>query len=201
MKILFPGLLRRFIILLALPVAIALPPPGRAHSQVPFPKGFASYQSISQAEYSGKSSSRSAEKILRVSSNPYLELSVEPAFITPGGLFTLHITYHNIGMPYTAITINPPGLVAYDPQLSMPCKYYEHPNGCTAITFRALGTGVVTFTASANGEIYDEGCGCWYWGSGTSLAPATVSILDGPWKLFLPVIQRSGWRGDRLVTY
>jgi hypothetical protein len=72
----------------------------------------------------------------------YLELSIEPAMALPGTLVTLNIAYHRIGLPYTGIGINPPDLVVFDPPLSMPCKYGEHINGCSAITFRTQASGV-----------------------------------------------------------
>jgi hypothetical protein len=105
-------------------------------------------------------------------------------------LITLNIAYHNIGLPYTYIHVNSSNIVTYEPPLSMPCQYDQHTNGCTAITFRTLTTGVVTFTASATGEVYDETCQCWYWGGGSDTGPASAIIADTIWPVFLPVIQR-----------
>ncbi len=121
---------------------------------------------------------------------PYLELSITPPVAIPGSLVTLHITYHNIGEQWTDIVIDPSASVAYDPELSMPCKYNEHPNGCTSITFRALVKGAVTFHASAYGEIFDPGCNCFYWSSASDISPAILYIVDQAWALFLPGIQR-----------
>jgi len=113
--------------------------------------------------------------------SPYLELSVSPPAVLPGTLFTLYITYHNIGLPYTNIQIDPSDIVVYEPALSMPCKYNEHPNGCTAITLRALAPGVVTFRASAGGEIFDQDCHCWYMGGASDNGPATLVITSPTW--------------------
>lgn len=120
----------------------------------------------------------------------YLQLSVDPAVVTATSLTTLHISYHNIGLPYTTITLSPSALITFDPLLAMPCKYDQHPNGCTAITLRALVSGVVTITASATGEVYDEDCMCWYWGGGSSIDPAQIVIGDSPWHTMLPMIRR-----------
>jgi endo-1,4-beta-xylanase len=120
----------------------------------------------------------------------YLELSVVPQIALSGTLVTLNITYHHIGMPYTAITSSPPGLVTFDPPLSMPCKYDQHPTGCQAIPFRTQSSGVVQFTAGASGEVYDEGCGCFRWGTALDNGPATLIIVDTLWQMFLPSIQR-----------
>jgi hypothetical protein len=119
----------------------------------------------------------------------YMELSVEPPVASTGTLITLHIAYHNIGEPYTYISINPPGLVAFEPPLSMPCKYYEHA-GCTAITFRTLSSGEVEFTASATGEVFDDDCGCWRWAGGSDNGPARLIIEGTIWQIFLPFVQR-----------
>ena len=120
----------------------------------------------------------------------YLELSVVPRIALTGTLVTLNITYHHIGFPYTGITTNPPGLVTFDPPLSMPCKYNQHPTGCQAIPFRTQSSGVVQFTAGASGEVYDEGCGCFRWGTALDNGPATLIIVDTLWQVFLPSIQR-----------
>ena len=122
--------------------------------------------------------------------NAYLELSVEPHIALKGTLVTLKIVYHNIGLPYTSIGINPSENVAFDPPLSMPCKYNEHPNGCTEITFRTLSNGIVQFNAGATGEVYDETCGCFMWGGAQDNGPATLAIVDTIWQVFLPSIHR-----------
>jgi len=126
------------------------------------------------------------------SGNPsaYLELSVEPFLVNPGTLVTLHITYHNIGLVYTGITANPPDLVAFEPPLTMPCKYNEHPDGCRTITFRTLATGIVKFKAGATGEVWDEDCKCWYWGGAADNGPARLVITDFIWERFLPFVQQ-----------
>ena len=123
-------------------------------------------------------------------SNAYLELSMEPRIALKGTLVTLKIVYHHIGLPYTYIVINPSENVAFDPPLSLPCKYNEHPNGCTEITFRTLSNGLVQFTAGATGEVYDETCGCFVWGGATDNGPATLAIVDTIWQAFLPSIHR-----------
>ena len=115
---------------------------------------------------------------------------MEPSLVLTGTLVTLHIAYHNIGLPYTNIQINPPGLVAFEPPLSMPCKYDQHPNGCAEITLRTLATGVVQFSANATGEVYDETCRCWYWSGASDNGPATLIIAESVWKMFLPSIHR-----------
>jgi hypothetical protein len=125
----------------------------------------------------------------------YLELSVEPPISHTGTLITLHITYHNIGMPYTTIQVDPPGLVAFEPPLEMPCKYFEHPTGCTAIALRTVAAGMVTIRAGATGEVYDETCNCWYWSGGTDNGPARLVITDSIWRTFLPSIQHLGELG------
>lgn len=116
--------------------------------------------------------------------NPYLELALDSPIVTTDTLITLYVSYHNLGLPYTSIVITPPNLVEFEPFLSMPC------NGCTAITLRALAPGVVTFRANATGEVYDETCNCWYWGSAADNGPATLIISDTIWDTFLPWIQR-----------
>jgi hypothetical protein len=122
--------------------------------------------------------------------DPYLELSVEPPVAFPGRLIKLHITYHDIGLPYTMISIDPPGLVALDPPLTMPCKYNQHLDGCKVITLRTLASGGVHFRAGATGEVFDEDCGCWIWGTATDNGPAHLIILETTWRGFLPSIQR-----------
>ena len=122
--------------------------------------------------------------------NAYLELSLDSAIVTAGTPITLYIEYHNIGVPHTTINVTPTGLVAFEPPLSMPCKYDQHPNGCTAIGFRALASGVVTFTARATGEVYDEACYCWYWSIADTIEPARLIIADTIWRAWLPLVER-----------
>lgn len=121
---------------------------------------------------------------------PYLELSVRPPIETAGALVTLHIAYHNIGLPYTYISISPTGLITFEPPLTMPCRYDQHPNGCTAITLQALAPGVATFRAGATGEVYYEGCRCWVWSGAGDNGPASVIIADAIWRIWLPLLQR-----------
>ncbi len=122
--------------------------------------------------------------------NPYLELSLDSPIVTTDTLITLYVRYHNLGLPYTSIVITPPNLVEFEPFLSMPCEYGQHPNGCTAITLRTLAPGVVTFRANATGEAYDETCNCWYWTNVEDNGPAILIIGDTIWETFLPWIQR-----------
>ena len=119
----------------------------------------------------------------------YLELSVEPAQTRAGGLITLNISYHNIGLPYTTISIDQPDLVEFDPPLSMPCKFHEHPNGCQAITFRTLAPGEVQFNASANGEIWSEQCQCWFFTTVTDNGPAKAKITE-PLRFFILLVMK-----------
>lgn len=107
---------------------------------------------------------------------PHLELAVESPTTPVGSLITLHITYVNLGLPYTTITVDPPTLAQFDPPLPQPCKYDQDPTGCTVITFRALAPGTVTFRASATGEIFDPGCSCYRFSGGSDNGPATVMI-------------------------
>ena len=123
-------------------------------------------------------------------SNAYLELSVEPHIALKGSLVTLNIIYHHIGFPYTAISINPAENATFDPPLSMPCKYDEHPNGCREITFRTLSSGLVQFNAGATGEVYDESCHCFVWGTAQDNGAANLIIADTIWLEFIPFVQR-----------
>ena len=119
----------------------------------------------------------------------YLELSVDPGQSRAGSLITLNIKYVNIGLPYTTIYIDPPGLVQYDPELTMPCKFHEHPNGCQAITFRTLAPGEVKFEASAHGEIWSDQCQCWFFTTVTDNGPATAKITE-PLRFFLMFLMK-----------
>jgi hypothetical protein len=117
----------------------------------------------------------------------YLELSVKPAIVLPGQLVTLYIVYHNLGEPYTNISIIPAELAAFDPPMDMPCKYYEQ-GGCTEFSLRALAVGTVEFRAGATGEIFDEGCNCWrFWGA-TDNGPARLVIAEAVWQEYLPLV-------------
>lgn len=117
-----------------------------------------------------------------------LELSVSPTTVRVGEPVTLNIAYHNIGLVYTQILMDPPGVVTFDPPLSMPCKYDSHPNGCKSITMRATAPGTVTITASATGEIYDPACTCFYFSGASSTAPVRILVYDR--SIFLPFTQR-----------
>jgi len=120
----------------------------------------------------------------------HLELSMQPTTALPGSLVTLNIKYVRIGLPYTGISIDPPGLVVFEPPLSMPCKYNEHPTHCTAITLRTQAAGVVTFHAGATGEIYDETCHCFCMGGAQDDGPATLVIANSISRLYLPSVYR-----------
>jgi hypothetical protein len=119
----------------------------------------------------------------------YLELAVDPAQSQAGSLITLNVTYHNIGLPYTTILINQPGQVEFDPPLSMPCKYHEHPNGCQEITFRTLAPGEVHFHAWATGEIWSDHCQCWFFSSVSDNGPAMAKITE-PLRFFLMFVMK-----------
>lgn len=110
----------------------------------------------------------------------YLELSVTPAEIGVGDILTLHISYHNIGLPSTYIFITPTNVVTYEPPFIESCPPGET---CTAVTFRTLAPGAVRFDAYAYGEI----C-CWRWAGANALEPVTVFIGSG--HAFLPLIFR-----------
>jgi hypothetical protein len=124
----------------------------------------------------------------RVAMDSYLELSTVPSLVTPGSTLTLRISYHNLGLPYTYVNISPTGLITFDPPLSMPCMH-DH-DDCTAITFRALATGVVGIHAGATGEVWGETCHCWYWGVASDNGPARIVIADTVWRALLPSAQR-----------
>jgi hypothetical protein len=73
----------------------------------------------------------------------------------------------------------------------MPCKYDQHPNGCTAITLRTLAPGVAAFNAGATGEVWDETCQCWYWSVAGDNGPVNIIIAESIWRLLLPLIYRN----------
>jgi hypothetical protein len=94
----------------------------------------------------------------------------------------------DIGLPFLYIGITLCGNVAFDPPISETCTTITQPlMGPSEITFRALKSGVVTFAASASGEICDMAC---YWGVAFDNGPAVVVIADTIWKTFLPVLLR-----------
>ncbi len=117
---------------------------------------------------------------------PHLELSVTSATARVGDRITLHITYVNLGLPYTTVRWDPLGLVAFDPPRTMPCTYREDTSGCTAITLRAQAPGMLTIHAGATGEIWDDTCACGYMSGGSDDGPATVRIEGA--QLFLPLV-------------
>ena len=115
---------------------------------------------------------------------PHLELAVDPPTVQVGAKITLRIRYVNVGMPHTNITVDPPGLVHFDPPLDQPCKWGQDPTNCTLITFHANAPGTVTFRAEATGEIFDDGCSCWHWGHGSGAVTMTI----GGTRTFLPLV-------------
>ncbi len=119
---------------------------------------------------------------------PHLELVVEPASVPVGERVTLQIGYVGVGLVHTTITISPTGSLVFDPPLEMPCRYDEHPNGCTSITLRARQVGTVTINATASGEIYNPGCTCFHFTLVTSSNPAQFSIR--PATLFFPFLRQ-----------
>jgi hypothetical protein len=121
----------------------------------------------------------------------HVDLSADPSVVSVGDLITLRVAYHNIGMPYLYFGALPDGLATPDPPLGNVCKYSEHPNGCTAITFRALAPGVVTFDASATGEVAYcvNGRLVLGHGGGSARAPVTLVIARPPAR-FIPFAGR-----------
>ncbi|NTV64508.1 MAG: hypothetical protein HGA65_13355 [Oscillochloris sp.] len=117
---------------------------------------------------------------------PHLELSVTPVTARVGDQITLHVAYVNLGLPYTTVIWDPPGVAAFDPPRTMPCKYSEDTSGCTVITLRAQAPGRLTIHAGATGEIWDDTCACWYMSGGSDSEPATVFV--GEEQLFLPLV-------------
>ncbi|KPL88916.1 hypothetical protein [Herpetosiphon geysericola] len=121
------------------------------------------------------------------SGTPTITATADPCFVQPelilsgpsqvvvGQVFTLSIQYINLGMPYASIGFNNSSLAQFDPALTMPCKYNEHPTGCSAITIRATNVGTLIINATATGESYNHG---WYWGWGSARAPLVVTISD-----------------------
>lgn len=120
----------------------------------------------------------------------YLVLSVEPAKVVAGALITLNIEYRNIGLPYTFVFSSPTGLVVFDPPITLPCRFSEHPNGCRALTFRTTAPGIVLFHATAQGEVFDEKCGCWYFTFVSDNGAAALEIGEPASRLYLPAVHR-----------
>jgi endo-1,4-beta-xylanase len=121
--------------------------------------------------------------------NSYLVLSADPQTVAVGAAFTLVISYHNLGLPYTTINVTPTQRAVSDPPLLSPCKYDQHPTGCKSVGLRARHSGVVTITASATGEAYSEECSCWYWTGAGDIGPAVVTITGS--SFYMPLLMRS----------
>lgn len=119
--------------------------------------------------------------------DPYLELSITPSLANVGTLVTLQITYHNIGEPYLYLSIVPAENVEYAAEVPGNCDYSVRSNACSISILRTLKTGVVTFRASATGEILDEGCQCWVWSVAFDNGPAILHIGN---LVYLPLVQR-----------
>lgn len=100
-----------------------------------------------------------------------------PTEVQVGELFLIMVQYVNIGLPYTSITMSPNNLAQFDPPMTMPCKYNEHPTGCRAITLRATAAGMLEISASATGEVPIAGGG-WAWGSAQARNPIWINVVD-----------------------
>lgn len=119
---------------------------------------------------------------------PSLHLSVDRGGLAVGELLTLTVTYTNLGLQHTTITISPTGVLAFDPPVTMPCKYDQHPSQCTSFTLRAAQAGAATIRASATGEIYDDACSCWRFSGAADDRPAIVVV--GGFRRYLPLVVR-----------
>ncbi len=112
-----------------------------------------------------------------------------PAIVNVGDVFSLTIQYVNIGVPYTGITLSPTGTVQFDPPLTMPCKYNQHPTQCRTIGLRAVAPGTIEIDAGATGEVPVAGGG-WAWGSAHARNPINVHVRNVlAHKLFIPVVK------------
>ncbi|XSG73301.1 hypothetical protein ACP8Y2_14035 [Herpetosiphon llansteffanensis] len=111
-----------------------------------------------------------------------------PNLVNVGDAFSLTIEYVNIGAPYTGITLSPTGTVQFDPPLTMPCKFNEHPTQCRTIGLRAIAPGTIEIDAGATGEVFVPGVG-WYWGSAQARNPITVRVLVLDHKAFIPIVK------------
>lgn len=98
-----------------------------------------------------------------------------PSQVNVGELFTLSITYENIGMQRTRIWFNDANLARFDPPLVMPCQYDRHPTRCERITLRATSVGTLVINADARGESFHYG---WYWSSAAARTPLTINVID-----------------------
>ena len=98
-----------------------------------------------------------------------------PSQVNVGELFTLSITYENIGMQHTRIWFNDANLARFDPPLVMPCQYDRHPTRCERITLRATSVGTLVINADARGESFHYG---WYWSSAAARTPLTINVID-----------------------
>ncbi len=112
-----------------------------------------------------------------------------PAIVNVGDVFSLTIEYVNIGVPYTGITLSPTNTVQFDPPLTMPCKYNQHPTDCRTIGLRAVAPGTIEIDAGATGEVPVAGGG-WAWGSASARNPITVQVRTVlAHKIFIPAVK------------
>lgn len=108
-----------------------------------------------------------------------------PYVVNVGDVFTLTIQYINIGMPYTRVTNGSGGIGQFDPPLTMPCKFNQHPTQCRTIRLRAIAAGSLHLSARATGEIPIAGGG-WAWGSAIS-NPLSIQVRDVlAYRIFIP---------------
>ena len=109
-----------------------------------------------------------------------------PPLVNVGDAFSLTIQYVNIGVPSTGITLNPIGTVQFDPPLTMPCMYNQHPTGCRTIGLRAVAPGTIEIDAGATGEVPIAGGG-WAWGSAHARNSINVQVRSVlAYKTFIP---------------
>ena len=107
-----------------------------------------------------------------------------------GTLITLNIEYRNTGLPYTFVFSSPTGLVVFDPPITLPCRFSERPNGCCALTLRTTAPAIVLFHAIAEGEVFDEKCGCWYFTFVSDNGAAALETGEPASRLLLPAVYR-----------
>jgi hypothetical protein len=117
---------------------------------------------------------------------PRVEMSIQPVIANRGELVTLSIRYVNLGVPYTYLAMNPPDLMAFEPPVTMPCKYRGNLSDCTTFTLRALATGEVSIGADVEGEIFDYSCHCWRY---TWVNGGTRAVIAWKTYLFFPLIE------------
>ncbi|MCA0351574.1 MAG: hypothetical protein LCH85_06225 [Chloroflexi bacterium] len=112
-----------------------------------------------------------------------------PYLVNVGDVFTLTIQYINIGMPYTRVTNGSGGIGQFDPPLTMPCKFNQHPTQCRTIRLRAIAAGSLHLSASATGEVPIAGGG-WAWGSAIS-NPISIQVRDVlAYRIFIPLARK-----------